>query len=203
MYRNYTNKEECVAFWAGIFLEYGLLYDSLSAVSEAESTCREAESESFDIGLMLNVNWEKVVDSLGVLDFGVCPEGWRVPKFEDWATLLHYLGNHFEFDSQEGDNAKRESPEYELLFENRGDPIGFGMKPLTRVVYLDSEGLLLFSTVDTGRYLFLPYKMGDRVVGSIYTYEISSWASGYGYDRYTYRYERDDDGGFVRCIKKD
>lgn len=206
LYRNYTNVDECLAlrmdrYFEGWDVSWGrkTAKDTLYALSWAE----ECYEWSTDIYAPFNVNWEKVLDSMEVLNLDVCPEGWRVPEFEDWATLLHYLDNRFEFDPVEENFVDRIKPEFELLFENRGDPVGFGMKPLIDVYYYDSFNGLGFDLYDTGKYLFLPHKVDGDMVGKIYTYFLSSWMSEYGYDRYGYDYVGDYDDGFIRCIKED
>lgn len=60
------------------------------------------------------MNWGKVIDSLDVLGYDVCPEGWRIPTYEDWETLLHKV-------------------EYELLLSTYGNPTGFSMDILGAV----------------------------------------------------------------------
>jgi uncharacterized protein (TIGR02145 family) len=202
-YRNYTNKEECEAYLPEYFKRAIEVYDSTDVLFATSSYCYD--DVEYSIYSAFNVNWEKVIDSLDVLNYDVCPEGWRMSNFEDWNTLLSYLAGHFEFDPLENEkDADYIKPEFELLLEHRGDPVGFGMKSLTNVVG-DPEMGYGFSVGDVSTYQLLPTKGDKDVIVNLFA---AQWPSrhdgGYWYLRYRYDYNLvGRDGGFVRCIKKD
>ena len=202
VYRNFTNTEECKTYVFDLVKKVTDLDDSLDVLFFVDDYCLE-DVEEYSIYHPLNVNWEKVVDSLDVLNLDVCPEGWRMSNFEDWNTLLSYLADRFEFDPLEDINAVGYiKPEFELLLEGRGDPVGFGMKALASVSG-DPNSKYHFAMKGVGNYQLLPAKVGDEVIGGIFTYGKPSREGGYWYARYHYSFNDDYYGGFVRCIKKD
>ncbi|SHK65292.1 major paralogous domain-containing protein [Fibrobacter sp. UWT2] len=199
IYNKYASEEDCVADRINVWLaEYRALADSLDEidplseddslrfVDEAHRLCKElGESpENPD-----NVNWSKVIDSLDVLNYNVCPEGWRIPSYEDWEALLTHV-------------------DYDLLHSANGDPVGFGLETLG--IVRGSNGNYRMTIMGGASYLFtprptpeeylqpgMPY-MGDAI-GMIYT-SASQLNNGFLGTGYTYAmWSR----GFVRCIKND
>ena len=202
VYRNFTNEEECLAYMVDHIMKVAGIEDTSNALFFAEDYCYE--DADYSIYHPYNINWEKVIDSLDVLNFDICPEGWRMSNYEDWNTLLSYLAGHFEFDPLEDEHdARFVKPEFELLLESRGDPVGFGLKALA-FVHGDPELGYGFRTGRVNGFQLLPTKVDDGVIVDIYsTQGLSGIDGGYWYFRYRYDYNREFDGNFVRCIKKD
>lgn len=76
-----------------------------------------------------------MIDSLDVLNYDVCPEGWRMPSYEDWNTLLAYV-------------------DYDLLHSANGDPVGFGLETVGGV--RGGEGWYRMTLSAGPSYLFTP-----------------------------------------------
>ena len=212
-YRSYKTTEECVAVRTAECLAAYSTNDTLYCQEEAHGFCDfffDEETYANDIN---NIDWEKVIDSLEVLNLDVCPEGWRMPRYEDWDALLSYLRNRFEFDVPESDEYDLSfvKPEYELLLESYGNPVGFGMKKLASV--RSSSDSFLWDLKGAGEYLFLPtilpenrrnpanrYAYSADVFGTIESYAKFSRGDGYWFVRYGFGYN-EPGTGFVRCIK--
>lgn len=197
IYNKYASEEDCIADRMNVWLtEYRAVADSLDEVgplSESDSLrfiddahrlCKELHENPENPD---NVNWSKVIDSLDVLNYDVCPDGWRMPSYEDWNTLLAHV-------------------DYDLLHSANGDPVGFGFETLGMV--RGGEGRYRMTLSVGASYLFtprptpeeflqpmMPY-MGDAI-GMIYTLE-HQFDDGFLKTAYTYAmWSR----GFVRCIK--
>jgi hypothetical protein len=142
-----------------------------------------------------NMLWDKVIDSLETINFEVCPEGWRMPKYEDWNALLSYL------------DGLGQGPALTLLLANYGNPTGFGLDLLADI--RGEKGNYRAIVRGVGMYQFEPVVTPEEirenaagdVVGALAT-QTSSRRNGanmyfealvLGYDLPGY--------GFVRCIK--
>ena len=91
-----------------------------------------------------SVKWDMVADSLDVLDFNMCPEGWHVARYEDWETLFSYLRNNF------GAELGKET---NWLMQSFGNPTGFGMDMVARVRGANGSYKVYFYPM---MYLFAP-----------------------------------------------
>jgi len=197
IYNKYASEEDCIADRMNVWLtEYRAVADSLDEVGpltesdslrfidEAHRLCKELHENPENPD---NVNWSKVIDSLDVLNYDVCPEGWRMPSYEDWEALLTHV-------------------DYDLLHSANGDPVGFGFETLGMV--RGGEGRYRMTLSAGASYLFTPRPtpeeflqpgmsyMGDAI-GMIYTLE-HQFDEGFLKTAYTYAmWSR----GFVRCIK--
>ena len=204
-YIKYASVEDCVARKTVELMEYEQSSDtSYWAEIAREDYCGESFRENPE-----NVDWNKVVDSLDVLNFNVCPEGWRMPKYEDWKSLFSYLRNRFDITSSGDVYTPR--LEFELLLENYGNPTGFGMKLLWNV-YGEPESYRLGMT-GPGDYLFEPTVLSEdsRDPASVYAYadvfgSIVTTAfprkEGFAYKSFRIGFNYGKPGvGFVRCIK--
>ena len=180
-YIKYSSEEECIA-------------------DRADSAYCEFFNEdwdgSFDQPDSRNIDWNKVMDSLEVLNIDVCPEGWRLPLYEEWNSLLAYLSDIGETFGMN------------LLLAAYGDPAGFGLEFLPRIRSGNGYFRVVIQRVPS--YMFKPtfvtedirnrwqYVLGD-VVGTVGARTISR-----AYGPY---YEVKDPffgwpaGGFVRCVK--
>ena len=136
------------------------------------------------------------MDSLEVLNIDVCPEGWRLPLYEEWNSLLAYLSDIGETFGMN------------LLLAAYGDPAGFGLEFLPRI--RSGNGYFRVGIQRVPSYMFKPtfvtedirnrwqYVWGD-VVGTVGAMTISHVYGSY--------YEVKDPffgwpaGGFVRCVK--
>jgi uncharacterized protein (TIGR02145 family) len=147
-----------------------------------------------------NILWEKVADSLESISFDVCPEGWRMPQYEDWAKLFLYLRSHFGVEPGE---------ELNYLLSWYGNPVGFSMDYIADIRG-DSDWYRI--GVRSVPYLFAPkvlsegdrdstYDFSNRVVYGSIVYAVN--ATMYNVNRYhelKQAYGRPE-MGFVRCIK--
>ncbi len=145
IYNKYASEEDCIADRMNVWLtEYRAVADSLDEVgplSESDSLrfiddahrlCKELHKNPENPD---NMNWSKVIDSLDVLNYDVCPEGWRMPSYEDWNTLLAYV-------------------DYDLLHSANGDPVGFGLETVGWV--RGGEGRYRMTLSAGPSYLFTP-----------------------------------------------
>lgn len=199
IYNKYASEEDCIADRMNVWLaEYRALADSLDEIhpltesdslmilDEAHRLCKDLHENPDNPD---NVNWSKVIDSLEVLKYDVCPEGWRMPTYEDWGALLTHI-------------------DYDLLHVANGDPVGFGLKTLGWV--LGNNGRYRMRISRGASYLFkprptpeeflqpgMPY-VGDAI-GMVYTlaYELNNGFLKTAYTNAMWS------TGFVRCIKND
>ena len=198
IYNKYASEEDCFADRMNVWLaEYRALADSLDEINplteddslrfveDAHRLCKELREEPDNPD---NVNWSKVIDSLDVLNYNVCPEGWRMPSYEDWEALLTHV-------------------DYDLLHSANGNPVGFGLETLGtargangmyRIKLSGGEGYLFTPRLTPEEYLQpgMPY-MGDAI-GMVYTLASSQLNNGFLKTGYSYAMWH---SGFVRCIK--
>ncbi|WP_170930656.1 FISUMP domain-containing protein [Fibrobacter sp. UWB1] len=194
-YRKYTTKESCVDVKTLEYLNENMSDDTLYWRGRAEEDCDEIYEYGDYRDDDDNLLWDRVLDSLEAINFDVCPEGWRMPKYEDWNTLFGYL------------DGLGQGPALTLLLANYGDPTGFGLDLLADI--RGENGLFKVGVKGVGEYLFEPAVTPEEirenaagdVVGALAT-QTSSRRNGanmyfealvLGYDLPGY--------GFVRCIK--
>ena len=148
-----------------------------------------------------SVKWDMVADSLDVLDFNMCPEGWHVARYEDWETLFAYLRNNF------GAELGKET---NWLMQSFGNPTGFGMDMVARVRGANGSYKIYFYPM---MYLFAPTFLPENalkpensmsragVFGTIVSYGYSGERLG----RHSHFIVEHAYGpattGFVRCVK--
>lgn len=148
-----------------------------------------------------SVKWDMVADSLDVLDFNMCPEGWHVARYEDWETLFSYLRNNF------GAELGKET---NWLMQSFGNPTGFGMDMVARVRGANGSYKIYFYPM---MYLFAPTFLPESalkpenimsragVFGTIVSYSYSGERLG----RHSHFIVEHAYGpattGFVRCVK--
>lgn len=148
-----------------------------------------------------SVKWDMVADSLDVLDFDMCPEGWHVARYEDWETLFSYLRNNF------GAELGKET---NWLMQSFGNPTGFGMDMVARVRGANGSYKVYFYPM---MYLFAPTFLPESalkpenimsragVFGTIVSYGYSGERLG----RHSHFIVEHAYGpattGFVRCVK--
>lgn len=194
-YRKYTTKESCVDVKTLEYLNGISSDDTLYWRGRAEEDCDEIYEYGDYRDDGDNMLWDKVIDSLETINFEVCPEGWRMPKYEDWNALLSYL------------DGLGQGPALTLLLANYGDPTGFGLDLLADI--RGEKGNYRAIVRGVGMYQFEPVVTPEEirenaagdVVGALAT-QTSSRRNGanmyfealvLGYDLPGY--------GFVRCIK--
>ena len=192
-YDKYASEEDCYADRMKVWMDElravkGEVteYDSLLLDEDAHRLCKELEEEPDNPD---RVNWSKVIDSLDVLGFNVCPEGWRMPTYEDWMTLITYI---------DGD----------LLMSAYGNPAGFGMDLFGAVTErVDGYRVSLKSNEN---YLFTPrltpeemLEPGAQYVGdAIGMFYIKMSVLNDGYLKTAYMSGMPS-MGYVRCVKND
>ena len=132
--------------------------DSLYWAEEAQAECDALFNEGDYRKDPYSVNWVRVADSLDVLDFEVCPDGWRIPRYEDWMTLFQYLSNHF--DAEPGE-------EVNLLLSSYGNPTGFSMDLAAQIKEYSGWYRIL---VKNRPYLFLPTVLSESARDPAYEY---------------------------------
>lgn len=200
-YRKYNSKEECVAVKTIEYMTESMSNDSLYWAEEAQAECDALFDEGDYRKDSYSVNWEQVIDSLNVLDFEVCPDGWRMPRYEDWMTLFQYLRNHFDVEPGE---------EVNLLLSSYGNPTGFSMDFATQIRG-DSEWYRI--GVKNIPYLFSPVVLSEDSRDPAYNFSTAGGVYGtivfaikskmYNLNSY-YDLEHAyglPEFGFVRCIK--
>ena len=148
-----------------------------------------------------SVNWDMVADSLDVLNFNMCPEGWHVARYEDWDTLFSYLRNNFGAELGEETN---------WLMQSFGNPTGFGMDMVARVRGANGSYKVYFYPM---MYLFAPTFLPESalkpensmsragVFGTIVSYSYSGERLGSHSHVTIEHYYGPATTGFVRCVK--
>ena len=148
-----------------------------------------------------SVNWDMVADSLEVLDFDMCPDGWHVARYEDWETLFSYLRNNF------GAELGKET---NWLMQSFGNPTGFGMDMVARVRGANGSYKVYFYPM---MYLFAPTFLPESalkpensmsragVFGTIVSYSYSGERLGSHSHFVIEHYYGPATTGFVRCVK--
>ena len=199
-YRKYNSKEECVAVITAEYLTSASSKDTLYWTERAQEDCDEIFEEDYYKEDPYSVDWERVADSLDVLDFEVCPDGWRMPRYEDWMTLFQYLRNHFDVEPGE---------EVNLLLSSNGNPTGFSMDLAAQIKEYSGWYRIL---VKNRPYLFLPTVLSESARDSAYDY---STYGVYGEIVFVQKFQMYNvnkyvklehayslpEYGFVRCIK--
>ncbi|MBR2272180.1 MAG: hypothetical protein IJ912_07625 [Fibrobacter sp.] len=194
-YRKYTTKESCVDVKTLEYLNENMSDDTLYWRGRAEEDCDEIYEYGDYRDDGDNMLWDKVIDSLETINFEVCPEGWRMPKYEDWNTLLGYL------------DGLGKGPALNLLLANYGNPTGFGLDLLADI--RGEKGYYKVGVRGVGEYQFEPVVTPEEirgnaagdVVGALATQTSSRRKGANAY------FETDLIGydlpghGFVRCIK--
>ena len=184
---------------------------------EAKNMCVERGYEAcgFDLECYGNVKWEcdslyggscaAGVDdwSFGVIEYmsdknmsayqGICPEGWRIPTFNDWNALLQMLGEQYGVDSKKIALA---------LFGE--DATGFGVERLVDELWVDVEHQYI-DVLTNGQ---VEFAVADALVRRVMFY---SGRSGFTPDKFWLSYFEDYWYGTfgnpnyllaVRCIKE-
>ena len=209
IYFNYTSEEGCVDQVTAKYLTDQLTEfenaDSSYWAEEARARAREDCGYLFEEGDYNddpdNVKWDMVADSLDVLDFNVCPDGWRVARYEDWDALFSFLRDRFGVE-----------PGFEtnLLLSSYGNPTGFGMD-LVGVVR-GGGGLYKFrlkkvntlfapSVVPEAVRNAAPYSYADtEVLGAMNYMAMSVGGRVHRHYELQHFYGRPS-VGFVRCVK--
>ena len=199
-YRKYNSKEECATFKTVEYLTDAMSDDTLFWAEQAREECDGLFNEGDYTKDPYSVDWEKVVDSLNVLNLDVCPEGWRVPRYEDWITLFMYLREHFDVEPGE---------ELNYLLSGYGNPIGFGMDFVAEVRGSSDWYKILVRKVP---YLFTPKVLAEDSRDSGYEYAIQGVYGSIIYAFYSRMYNANryhevknyfdlPNEGFIRCIK--
>lgn len=103
--------EKCMYYGGGIPFNY----DSLRAVYDLEmqERCEEYMGVSSDIIEAGKIN----LDSLALTQ-GVCPDGWRIPNYDDWETLFAFINRKW--------NSYAVGA-FMLTAPSIGDPMGFNL----------------------------------------------------------------------------
>ena len=148
-----------------------------------------------------SVNWDMVADSLDVLNFNMCPEGWHVARYEDWDTLFSYLRNNFGAELGEETN---------WLMQSFGNPTGFGMDMVAHLRGANGSYKVYFYPM---MYLFAPTFLPESapkpensmsragVFGTIVSYSYSGERLGSHSHVTIEHYYGPATTGFVRCVK--
>lgn len=196
-YRKYTTKESCVDVKTLEYLNENMSDDTLYWRGLAEEDCDELYEYGDYRDDGDNMLWDKVIDSLETINFEVCPEGWRMPKYEDWNTLFGYL------------DGLGQGPALTLLLANYGDPTGFGLDLLVDI--RGEKGDYRAIVRGVGMYLFEPAVTPEEIrenaagdiMGSLVT-QISGRAKGGNkyYEAILAGYGLPGHG-FVRCLKNE
>ena len=194
-YRKYTTKESCVDVKTLEYLNGISSDDTLYWRGRAEEDCDELYEYGDYRDDGDNMLWDKVIDSLETINFEVCPEGWRMPKYEDWNALLSYL------------DGLGQGPALTLLLANYGDPTGFGLDLLADI--RGEKGDYRAIVRGVGMYQFEPVVTPEEirenaagdVVGALAT-QTSSRRNGANmyFEALVLGYDLPR-SGFVRCIK--
>ena len=175
--------EKCMYYGGGIPFNY----DSLRAVFDLEiqERCEEymsATASFIDAG---KVN----LDSLAITQ-GVCPDGWRIPNFDDWEVLFGYIDRKWKSYAEGA---------FLLTAPSIGDPFGFDLYNTVEMEW-DGDSPLKIKKM-LGRYIMIS-KSDDKYrprAGFVNMTEVINTS-------YVFNYEAAGIDAlfrnlFVRCIK--
>ena len=209
-YFKFTTEEGCVSVKTDEYLAESLTAeenpDTSSLIESAQKWAREECSYLFEedgySDDLENVKWDLIADSLDVLEFNVCPDGWHVARYEDWDALFSFLRNRFGVEP---------GKEINLLRSSYGNPTGFGFDLVG-----DIRGIYGAYRIKTRmlKYLFTPtllpensrnpeyvYSTNAKVFGSISFLVSVGITQAYRYFDLGFGYDSAGGVGFVRCVK--
>ena len=175
--------EKCMYYGGGIPFNY----DSLRAVYDLEirERCEEymsATASFIDAG---KVN----LDSLAITQ-GVCPDGWRIPNFDDWEMLFGYINRKWKSYAEGA---------FLLTAPSIGDPFGFNVFNTVEMEWDGDSSLKIKKML--GSYIMIS-KSDDRYrprAGYVNMTEVINTSYVFNYDAVGFdAFFRDL---FVRCIK--
>ena len=128
------------------------------------------------------------LDSIAVTQ-GVCPDGWRIPTFDDWETIFSYVDRTWHSAVETA---------YLLAAPSIGDPFGFS---LYNTVEMEWDGDRTLKTeVILAKYVMVPKENGRlHYFGDLNT--VASYDLGYVFNYNAVSFEGWRENFFVRCVK--
>ena len=126
------------------------------------------------------------LDSIAVTQ-GVCPDGWRIPTFDDWEAFFEII---------EGQWRKYDEGAYFMATPSINESFGFGMYNVAKMEQNDNDEIRI--SVDNSLYMFIPtnsekYKRFNSATSPSLGYAMYNFG-GLTFEAYYRRM-------FVRCIK--
>ena len=210
-YFKFTTEEGCVSVKTDEYLAESLTAeenpDTLSLIETAQKWAREECGYLFEEDADYsedpeNVKWDLIADSLDVLDFNMCPDGWHVARYEDWNALFSFLRDRFGVEP---------GKEINLLRSSYGNPTGFGFDLLGDIRGIYGAYRI---TTRTLNYLFAPTLLPENSRNPEYDYSTNAKVFGsimfpgmevgsiMALRYYTLRHAYGPaTTGFVRCVK--
>jgi uncharacterized protein (TIGR02145 family) len=178
-----TDIEKCKYYGGGIPVNY----DSLRAVYDIEiqERCEEYMSASASFIDAGKVN----MDSLAITQ-GVCPDGWRIPNFDDWEAIFGYIDRKWR-SNVEG--------RFLLAAPSIEDPFGFNLYNTVEMEWDGDRSLLIKRML--GDYIMIS-KSDDRYrprAGFVNMTEVINTSYRFNYD--AVGIDAFFRNLFVRCIK--
>lgn len=175
--------EKCMYYGGGIPFNY----DSLRVVFDLEirERCEEYMSATASFIDASKVN----LDSLAITQ-GVCPDGWRIPNFDDWEMLFGYINRKWKSYAEGA---------FLLTAPSIGDPFGFNVFNTVEMEWDGDSSLKIKKML--GSYIMIS-KSDDRYrprAGYVNMTEVINTSYVFNYDAVGFdAFFRDL---FVRCIK--
>lgn len=148
------------------------------------------------------IDWAKIASDSSLTKQGICPDGWRIPSYEDWEKLIKYVSKTYDIE-------KTNSEYFYSLF---GNPTGFNVRHLMVPSNKPSNTLEFWKRNEVWLFATWPHKTeNDNIVALLALHDAKI---GYGImDNYK---EDSDDSireavtitynslyNHVRCIKND
>ena len=165
--------------------------DASSTVSRAktEQEIQERCENAMDPALRFVDATTVNLDSIAVTQ-GVCPDGWRIPTYEDWETIFRYI-----------DYRWRSNAEglYLLAAPSLEETFGFGLYNIVKMEWIGDR--VLKAETQKGKYAMIPAALKYY---STYTDDIKSvdvLELGYRFTYDVVSLDNDYREFFVRCIK--
>ncbi|MBR4347674.1 MAG: hypothetical protein IKP90_01845 [Fibrobacter sp.] len=183
----YGSMQECVDSLSARFKVSSDSSDeaSLKALdAEIQERCEVSMSDSSRI-----VDFSVIdLDSIAVTQ-GVCPDGWRIPTFDDWETIFSYVDRTWHSAVETA---------YLLAAPSIGDPFGFS---LYNTVEMEWDGDRTLKTeVILAKYIMVPKENGRlHYFGDLNT--VASYDLGYVFNYNAVSFEGWRENFFVRCVK--
>lgn len=184
----YGSMQECVD---SLSARFKTSVDSADEVSlkaldvEIQERCELSMSESSRI-----VDFSVIdLDSIAVTQ-GVCPDGWRIPTFDDWETIFTYVDRTWH---------SAVEATYLLAAPSIGDPFGFNLYNTVEMEWNGDQALK--TEVILAKYVMVPKENGRiHYFGDLNT--VASYDLGYVFNYNAVSFEGWRENFFVRCIKK-
>ena len=161
------------------------------------------------------IDWNKVISDSSLTTQGICPDGWRIPSYEDWEKLIEHVRKTYDYKEEvrySHDQIIEGFAPY--FYSSFGDPTGFNLRYIGAPRIMSNDNYRVFYSL---RYdNFWGFAMWPRNAENKGFYAVETFFVGEVYPiilekstesvDYEWQYMLTDVNSFatyVRCIKND